>query len=200
VSVPDPALRRWQGTAAVALGTAGALNLAAAVQHLSGGNAVVGFYLTAAVALAGAAVRLAAGGWTGLRPPVGLLVLVIAGTLVLLGVYLVAQTTDLLGAFTVTGFGSGHDHGTDLAPDPATGLDFSQGVAFQFQGPVPLDGAVPAPENRPTGVDVATTATELVALVALTALLPRTWRGRTLDAVLALGGVAWLLWLTGVLR
>jgi hypothetical protein len=36
-------------------------------------------------------------------------------------------------------------------------------------------------------------------VAALAALLPASWRGRTLDALLVLGGSAWALWLTGVL-
>ena len=41
---------------------------------------------------------------------------------------------------------------------------------------------------------------ELVSVLGLTALLPRSWRARTLDALLALGALAWLGWLSGVLR
>jgi hypothetical protein len=36
-------------------------------------------------------------------------------------------------------------------------------------------------------------------VLALTALLPRSWRGRALNALFALGALAWVLWLTGVL-
>jgi hypothetical protein len=41
---------------------------------------------------------------------------------------------------------------------------------------------------------------DLVSVLGLTALLPRSWRARTLDALLALGTLACLGWLTGVLR
>jgi hypothetical protein len=39
-----------------------------------------------------------------------------------------------------------------------------------------------------------------VLRVGRTALLPRSWRGRTLDALLGLGALVWLGWLTGALR
>jgi hypothetical protein len=46
---------------------------------------------------------------------------------------------------------------------------------------------------------MATVAAELAGVAALTALLPRSWRGWALDGMLALCGIAWVLWFAGVL-
>ena len=44
-----------------------------------------------------------------------------------------------------------------------------------------------------------TVAVEVLGTMALCALLPGTWRARTVNALFGLGGLAWVLWLTGML-
>jgi hypothetical protein len=92
----------------------------------------------------------------------------LAATVGLICLYLVAHGTDLLAGLTA---GDAHDHG----------------------------GGTTAAVEPPGPLGTATIAVELVGVVALTALLPP--RGRRLagNLVLALGGAAWVLWLTGLL-
>ena len=67
-------------------------------------------------------------------------------------------------------------------------------------GPVAMDGLSSSSGGHgPEAVGTAVVTAELLAVAALAALLPTSWRGRTLDALLVLGGSAWALWLTGVL-
>jgi hypothetical protein len=109
------------------------------------------------------------------------------GTVGLVCLYLVAHTTDLLVGFTTHPAGAGGHAG------------HAAGTAIPTSGPVSLGTAAataPEPASLLGGVTVAV---ELVLVLGLTALLPTTWRGRTVNALLALGGLAWVAWLTGVL-
>jgi hypothetical protein len=172
----------WVLAAALATGGAGALHVAAAVDHAAASDLVVGFFLLTAFAQFGIGTWLLLGTWLGRRPGIEPVALALAGTVVLVGLYLLAHTTGLFTGLLAHDAGSGH-----------TG----HGVAIE--GPVSLAGG---PSSAPEPADLlgaTTVALELLSVLALTALLPRTWRGRTLNALLVLGGVAWAAWLTGVL-
>lgn len=209
VSRPAPpahrAAARWQLLAATGLAAAGGLHVAAAVDHLESGELAVGFFLLTALAQVGLAAWLVLTAWAGTRPSRELVAMGLLATVGLLGLYLVAHTTGLLDAFAVHDTAaSGHEHGVagreTVAVDPVTGIEFADGMAINSEGPVPMAGAVaPATGHGPEAIGTATVAAELLALTALTALLPTTWRGRATNALLALGGLAWVLWFTGVL-
>jgi hypothetical protein len=162
---------RWSWTAILALAGAGGLHLLVAARHVDHSAVVLGFFLVVAAGQIGAAGLLFVFTRPGLRPSAGLLAAGIAGTVGLIGLYVVAQRTGLF---------------TDL-------LGASSAAAGQHAGhgdPVPAESGV---------LDAAVLGLEVLTVVGLTALLPRAWRGRVVDALCALGALTWLLWLTGVL-
>jgi hypothetical protein len=191
--VPAPAgsLTRWRCGAAVAALGAGCLHVAAAVEHLSAGDLVVGFFLLTALAQLGIGLWLLVGPWLGSGPGAAPLLAALAGTVLLLCLYLVAHSTDLLAG--ITGHEAGHETGHG---GPA---GHHAGAAVEAEGPVALGDEASADAEGPGLLGTATVAFELLSVVTLAALLPHRWRGRALDTVLALGGLAWLLWLTGAL-
>ncbi len=195
----------WQLAAALGLAAAGGLHVAAAVDHLSSGNLAVGFFLLTALAQAGLAARLVLGAWAGTRADRRLVATALLGTVGLLTLYVVAHTTGLLDSFTVHDtVTAGHEHDVPgretVAVDPVTGVRFADGMALGSSGPVAMDGlATSSGGHGPEAVGTAVVAAELLTVAALAALLPASWRGRALDALLVLGGSAWALWLTGVL-
>ena len=195
----------WQLAAALGLATAGGLHVAAAVDHLSAGQLAVGFFLLTALAQAGLAAWLVLGAWAGTRPGRGPVAVALLGTVGLLVLYVLAHTTGLLDAFAVHDAGTaGHEHDVPgrvtTAIDPVTGVEFAQGMPLGAAGPVAMDGLpTSAGGHGPEAVGTAVVAAELLTVAALAALLPASWRGRALNGLLALGGAAWLLWLTGVL-
>jgi hypothetical protein len=189
---PAPArdsLARWRWAAALGALGAGALHVAAAVEHLSTGDLVVGFFLLTALAQLGVGAWLLLGSWVGARPGTRPLAAVLTGTVLLVCLYLIAHTTDLLAGLTAhgAGHGAGHEAGHHA------------GAAVEGEGPVALSNEAPADPEAPGLLGTATVALELLSVLALTALLPRSWRGRALNALFALGALAWVLWLTGVL-
>lgn len=207
---PSRTLRRWLSAAALGLATAGALHVAAAVDHLPAGELAVGFFLLTAAAQLGLAAWLVVRSCAGSPPDHRLVALSVLGTVALLGLYLVSYTTDLLDAFTVTdGPGAGghssssSGHGgtapTSSGVDPATGVDLSTGVAIRSEGPVAMAGEPVEAGHGPGALGTATVAAELLTVAALTALLPPTWRGRATNALLGVGVLTWGLWFTGVL-
>ncbi|MGY1689430.1 hypothetical protein [Geodermatophilus sp. SYSU D01105] len=205
---PAPARRRvprWQLVAAAALAAAGVLHVAAAVDHLESGDLAVGFFLLTALAQVGLAAWLLLTAWAGTGPRRELVAFGLLGTVGLLGLYLVAHTTNLLDAFAVhDAAGGAHAHDVPgretVAVDPITGVRFADGMPVATEGPVAMAGApVAAAGHGPEGLGTATVAVELLAMTALTALLPTSWRGRATNALLALGALAWVLWFTGVL-
>ncbi|MGY1722107.1 hypothetical protein [Blastococcus sp. SYSU DS0533] len=195
---------RWLRAGALGAGVAGGLHLVAAVDHLEAGELAVGFFLLTGLAQLGLAAWLLLSSWTDFRPGPRLVTLALAGTVGLIGLYLVAHTTSLLDAYAVhdasaAGHG-GHGSAAHLPGfDPVTGVDLSQGVAVRGPGPVAMEGEVSAARHAPGILGQAAVAAELLLLSALAALQPATWRRRTVDAVLVLGCLAWVLWFTGVL-
>jgi hypothetical protein len=125
----------------------------------------------------------------GLRPDVRLLALALLGAVALVGLYVVAHTTDLLATFQVHDAGAHHGAGTVEGTPHAT----------ETVGPVAL-GLEPVATREPAGpLGAATVATEMVTVLALTALLPARRRSGVTNALLLLGAATWVLWLTGVL-
>ncbi|MCW2537601.1 MAG: hypothetical protein JWQ26_3300 [Modestobacter sp.] len=181
-AAPSP----WRWAAALGVLGAGALHIAAAVEHLSTGDLVVGFFLLTALTQLGAGVWLLLGSWLGIRPGGVPLAAALAGTVLLVCLYLVAHTTDLLAGLTASEAGHG-----------AAG--HHAGAAVEAEGPVALGDQAPVDPEPPDLLGTATVGLELLSVLALTALLPRARRGRTLNALLALGALAWVAWLTGVL-
>jgi hypothetical protein len=202
-----PGLRRrlvlWLRVTALGLAAAGGLHVAAAADHLESGNLAVGFFLLAALAQVGLAGWLLLTSWAGSAPDRRLLGMAVLGTVTLLGLYVVAHTTSLLDAFAVHEAASGHAHDVPgreiLAIDPITGVDFTEGMPIATNGPVAMAGDPVAATHGAEALGTATVAAELVALLGLTALLPAAWRRHTVNGLFALGGLAWVLWLTGVL-
>jgi len=200
---PDRTLSRWLWVGALGAATAGGLHIAVAAGHLESGELAVGFFLLTALAQLGLAAWLMLNSWTGTWPDRKLVTLALAGTVALTGLYVVAHTTSLLDAFAITD--SGHSGGahaeTSHTPgiDPITGVDYSQGVATRGPGPVALAGEAVSVQHSPGILGPATVAAEVLVIGALAALQPATWRRRTLNALLALGALAWGLWFTGVL-
>jgi hypothetical protein len=192
---------RWLQVAALGAAVAGGLHVAAAVDHLEAGDLAVGFFLATALAQLGLASWLLLISATGLRPDPRLLGLALTGTVALVGLYVVAHTTGLLDAFAVHD-GAGHAHaGSNHDPgiDPVTGVDYAEGIAVKPAGPVAMAGEAPAARHAPGLLGSATVGAELLLVTALTALQPATWRRRTVNALAALGALAWVLWFTGVL-
>jgi hypothetical protein len=178
------ALRRWSWTAVVTVAAAGMLHLAAAVAHLGASELVVAFFGVTALGQLATAAGLAMAAVTGQRPPAAVLSGLLAATVGLICLYLVAHSTDLLAGLTAGAGdgGGGHAHGAEST------------------GPVSLGTDPTVLAAEPSGLlGTLTVAVELVAVVALIALLPPRHRRVAGDVVLALGGVAWLLWLAGVL-
>jgi hypothetical protein len=205
-ALPRRRAPRWQLVAALAMAAAGGLHVATAVDHLESGQLAVGFFLLTALAQVGLAAWLLLTAWAGRRPSRELVAFGLLGTVGLLGLYVVAHTTNLLDAFAVHDVAAGgHEHdvaGRDtVAVDPITGVRFADGMPIASDGPVPMDGSAvqSSAGHGPEGLGTATVAVELLAMTALTALLPTSWRGRATNALLALGGLTWVLWLTGVL-
>jgi hypothetical protein len=73
------------------------------------------------------------------------------------------------------------------------------GASIATDGPVAMGEHPAAGAEAPDLLGTATVALELLAMAAMTALLPRAWRSRAVNGLLALGALAWVLWLTGVL-
>lgn len=170
--------------ALVALVLAGVLHVAAAVEHRGTSELVVAFFLLVALAQLAAAAWLAVAAATRRPPRAWPAAAVLAGTVALVGLYLVAHTTDVLTGLTSPGAGAGlvgHDHDV-----PAS-------------GPVPLGHAPAGTGELPGLLGSATVVSELVAMMALLGLLPPASRRRATDAILVLGASAWVLWWTGVL-
>ena len=196
---------RWQLVAALGLAAAGGLHVAAAVDHLSAGELAVGFFLLTALAQAGLAAWLVIGAWAGTRAGRQPVATALLGTVGLLTLYVVAHTTGLLDAFAVhDAAASGHAHDVPgretVAVDPVTGVRFADGMPLGSSGPVAMDGLpTSSGTHGPEAVGTAVVAAELLTVAALAALLPASWRGRALNALLVLGGLAWALWFTGVL-
>jgi hypothetical protein len=186
---PETRARRraswWSWGAILTLAAAGGLHLLVAAAHVDHSSLVVSFFLAVAAGQIGAAGLLFVLSRPGLRPRAGLLAAGIAGTMALIGLYLVAHRTGLFADILGQSSPVGHQHGGTGHPVETGGL-------------VALDQPVVQPE-QPGALDAAVLGAEVLSVVALTALLPRTWRGRTVDALCALGALTWVLWLTGVL-
>ncbi|WP_138759040.1 hypothetical protein [Modestobacter altitudinis] len=190
MTVPAPTAARWRWVAATALLAAGGLHVAVTAEHLAAHDLVVGLALSSAYAQLGLGLWLLVGPWLGSTPGTAPLVVALAGTVLLICLYLVVHLTDLLAGITAPGAGGG----------TAADHPHSPGAPIDVEGPVALGGRAP---SRPAPADLLGTvmvAAELVSVVGLTALLPRSWRGRALDALLAVGVLVWLGWLTGALR
>ncbi|MGY1836608.1 hypothetical protein ACI79P_16065 [Blastococcus sp. SYSU DS0510] len=192
---------RWLRVGALGAGVAGGLHLVAAVDHLEAGELAVGFFLVTGLAQLGLAAWLLLNSWAGFRPGPRVVTLALAGTVGLIGLYLVAHTTSLLDAFAVHDGAHGGHAGPSHVPgiDPVTGIDLSEGVAANTPGPVAMEGEIGPARHAPGFVGQIAVAAELLLLAALAALQPGAWRRRTVDAVLVLGLLAWGLWFTGVL-
>jgi hypothetical protein len=201
--IPARAHSRWLWAAVLTVATAGALHIAAAADHLEAGQLAVGFFLLTAFAQLGFAAWLVVSAWAGAAPSRQVVALALIGTVGLVVLYVVAHTTNLLDAFAVPhDAGTGHHAVGTTTPsqvDPATGVDLSAGHAVQSGGEVALAAETAAVRHAPGLLGTATVTAELLAVAALTALLPSSWRRRTTDALLALGGLAWALWFAGVL-
>ena len=115
---------------------------------------------------------------------------VIAGTVALVALYVVVHSSDLLVGLTGNPAPSGAAGTSIRPPSRPPGRDHRadspSGSPRTAGQPVSLLGTI-------------TVAIELVAIAAFAALLPATWRRRTTNGLLLLSGLAWALWLTGVL-
>jgi hypothetical protein len=176
-----PALRRWCALAAATTAAAGVLHVLAAVGHAGERELVTGFFLVTALGQLASGAGLAIAAVTGVRPRPLLVAGLLAATVGLVALYLVAHTTDLLAGFTATGDAAAHgDH-----EEPT--------------GPVAL-GLTPVRTAEPPGLlGTATVAVEVLTILALTALLPARGRRLSGNLLLVLGATAWVLWLAGVL-
>jgi hypothetical protein len=198
-------LARWLWVGALGAGVAGGLHIAVAVDHLEAGELAVGFFLLTAFAQLGLAAWLLLNGAAGFRPDRRLVSLALLATVALIGLYVVSYTTSLLDAFAVTEGAAEHAGGAhagsnhDPGIDPITGVDYSTGIAIRSGGPVAMAGEIAPARHAPGILGPATVGAELLLIAALTALQPASWRGRTVNGLLVLGGLAWALWLTGVL-
>jgi hypothetical protein len=173
-------LRRWGWTAVGTTAAAGVLHVLAAIDHLGAGELVVAFFLVTALGQLAAAGALAVATATGRRPASGPLAGLLAITVALLVLYLLAHTTDLLAGFSpADAVGPEHEH-----PEPT--------------GPVAL-GAAPTRGEPPGVLGTATVTLELLSVLAFTALLPPRVRRSAGNVLAVVGGAVWLLWLTGVL-
>ena len=199
---PGRSLSRWLWAGALGAGAAGGLHLAVAADHVEAGELAVGFFLLTALGQLGLAAWLLLNSWTGIRPDRRFVTLALAGTVALIGLYIVAYTTNLLDTFAVSDGSGAHADGLHVGTqgiDPATGVDLSTGMRIPTSGPVAMAGEVTPARHAPGILGPATVAAEFLLIAALTALQPATWRRRTVNALLVLGGLAWALWFTGVL-
>ena len=171
-------LRPWAWTAVGATAAAGVLHVLAAVDHLDTGDLVVAFFLVIALGQLAAAGGLAVSAVTGQRPAPGPLTALLAVTVALVALYVVAHTTDLLAGVLVPDSPL-HEHS-----EPT--------------GPVALS-ATPVRGEPPGVLGTATVTVELLSVLAFTALLPARGRRIAGNVLAVLGGATWLLWLTGVL-
>jgi hypothetical protein len=179
----------WRWAAGLSAAAAGGLHVAAAVEHLGAHELVVGFFMLVAL------VQLGLGAWVvvsigvGIHQDVRLVAFALLGTVALVGLYLLAHTTDLLVGFQAHEVTAAH-HGAIGAP---------QGHSTETTSPVALD-LQPVADREPAGpLGTATVAVEMVTVLALTALLPGRWKSGAVNALLILGDTAWVLWLIGVL-
>lgn len=200
LDTPAPASSRisvpWPVVAVLATAAAGGVHLAAAVTHRSSGDLHVAFFLVTALGQLGFAGLLAITFWSsaGLgrhaerRSPSGLLLAAVAGTVALLALYVVVHSTDWLSGLLGQSGQSGHtEHAEHVT-----------GHAIESDGPVALDGtAAGTPTEQPDALGTANVIVEMIAVAAYTALLPRSWRGRTTNVLLVAGALAWVLWFTG---
>ena len=186
----------WAWMAGVSTAAAGGLHFAAAAQSVAAGNLVVGFFLVTAFAQIGVALTLGAGYWRSRvteapGPSTAWVAGVIAGTVALVALYVVVHSSDLLVGLTgnpAPSGAAGHVHSAAGAGHPV-----------EITGPISPSGS-PRTAGQPVSLlGTITVAIELVAIAAFAALLPATWRRRTTNGLLLLSGLAWALWLTGVL-
>lgn len=189
-AAPPRGHRAWPWVAALSAAAAGVLHLRAAFDHVGAHDVVVGFFLVVGFAQLGLGVWIGMTVLAGLRPDVRLLGLALLGTVALVGLYVVAHTTDLLAAFQVHADAGAHHGSGAVTPG---------GHSTVPAGPVAL-GLEPVAAREPAGLlGAATVALEMVTALALMALLPARWRGGAANALLLVGAVTWVLWLTGVL-
>jgi hypothetical protein len=200
---PARVLSRWLWAGALGAAAAGVLHVAVAADHVGAGELAVGFFLLTAAAQLGLAAWLLLTSWTGATPDRRLVALALVGTVALVGLYVVSYTTGLLDAFAAPAGSAGHDThaGSVHTPgiDPITGVDYSTGIALPSDGPVAMAGEIAPARHAPGALGLATVAAEGLLIAVLTALQPAAWRRRTINGLLALGGLAWALWFTGVL-
>jgi asparagine N-glycosylation enzyme membrane subunit Stt3 len=198
-AVADSPARRhaafpWAWVAGLTTAAAGGLHVAAAADHRAAGNLVVGFFLLTAFAQLWLAAALpmvfrycratdGRGLWAAL------VTMAIAGTVALVALYVVVHATDLLAGI------AGHEGAAAAGHDHSAG---GTGHPIETGGPLSLSSPTTAGEP-PDTLGTVTVAVELLAIAAFTALLPRSWRSATTNALLLLGGLAWALWLAGVL-
>lgn len=185
----------WPWVAGLSTAAAGALHLVASFDLRSGGNLVISAFLLTAFLQIGVALLFGGTYWRpvdtgapGDRGPAPLWVLAaIVGTVALVGVYVVAHSTGLLAGLTPQNAptAAGHIHSAVLPAPPV--------------GSVPVGSPSTAPGNPPDPLGTLTLAVQLLSVAAFAALLPHSWRRRTVNALLALSALAWVLWLTGVL-
>ncbi len=205
-----PALARgvrsgWLVAAAAATAAAGVLHAVAAVDHLAAGPWAAPFFAGCAAA------QLATAGWLlATRHPAPRVVgVLLAGTAGLIVLYVLVHGTHLLDTVAGHDLGAdqaGHgDHDTAVDGGAAAGVraedPLAAGHPIATEGPVSMGGlpGTGAPEETPEGLGTLAVAVELVAVGALTALLPARLRSRAADTLLLLGTLAILLWLTGLL-
>src|SRR3954469_7504678 len=186
----------WPWVAGVSTAAAGALHLVASFDLRSGGNLVVSVFLLTAFLQIGVALLFGGTYWrpvdTGAPgdpgPATLRVVAAIGGTRALAGVSVGAPSAGLLRGLTPQNAPAGHVHSAALPGQPVLPV-----------GPVPTGGPTTAPGNPPDPLGTLTLAVQLLSVAAFTALLPHTWRRRTVNALLALSVLAWVLWLTGAL-
>ncbi|WP_138734589.1 hypothetical protein [Modestobacter excelsi] len=197
VTAPATVLARttvlWRRVAVAGLLGAGALHVAVTAEHLVANDLVVGLSLVSAYAQLGLGLWLLVGPWLGSSPGTAPLVVALAGSVLLVCLHLVVHMTDLLAGITAP-------DADGVAGHTAGGHGHPAGAAVDVGGPVALGARAPARREPTDLLSTVLVTAELVSVLGLTALLPRSWRGRTLDALLALGALTWLGWLTGVLR
>ena len=165
---------------------AAALHVVAAVQHVGRGEAGVGFFLAAAGAQVAGGLWLVVQALLRSRPDPRLLMAGLVATAVLVTLFVIAHTTDLV-LFDVP-VPAGHGAHDSLSTGP-----FAGGAATRNDT---LD-----PVREATGlVGMVTVGLELVTVAALTALQPRRRRGQVLNVLFGLGLLGWLGWITGTLN
>jgi hypothetical protein len=178
-------LRRWLGLASLATLVAGGLHVVAAYQQVEHGELAVSFFLLAAAAQVGGGLVLGVHAVTGMRPGSRLVLAGLAATVGMIGLFIVAHGTGILLDYVGQQPGTGGHTSSHTGP-------FAAGLATR-------NDTLADVRVGPDLLGMATVAAELAAVVGLTALLPRSWRGRALNGMLTLCGIAWVLWFTGVL-